>query len=82
MSSQNFERVSRYVSPLLKELVLSLLNDQPEEPLPYMIKWLENKIGIQNSKSEKEELFELRQEISRIKNQNEEVPSEDEEKDD
>jgi hypothetical protein len=32
-----------------------------------MIKWLERKVGIENQKTEKEELFELRQQLARLK---------------
>jgi hypothetical protein len=66
MSSQNNERISRVLNPLLKELVANLLENRPDEPLMFMVRWLEDKCGIKNAKTEREELFELRQEISRL----------------
>jgi hypothetical protein len=67
MNPQSKEHLNRFLNPLLRELVKDLLEIQPEDPLPFMIRWLENKCGIENQKSEKEELFELRQQLARLK---------------
>lgn len=67
MNPQSKDHLNRLLTPLLRELVKDLLEAQPEDPLPYMIKWLERKVGIENQKTEKEELFELRQQLARLK---------------
>jgi hypothetical protein len=67
MDSLSRDNLTKALTPFLKELVVSLLEHQPDDPLLYMIKWIEQKLGIKNSKSEKEELYSLRQEIAAIK---------------
>ena len=66
MNPNSKDHLNRLLTPLLRELVKDLLEAQPEDPLPYMIKWLERKVGIENPKTEKEELFELRQQLARL----------------
>lgn len=63
----NKDVLNRALSPFLRELVTSLLNEKPEDPIPYMIMWIENKLGITNSISEKEELYRLRKEMTALK---------------
>jgi len=65
--SQNKQQLDRFLTPLLRELVKDLIEVQPEDSLQYMIKWLENKCGIENARTEKEELFELREQLARLK---------------
>ena len=67
MKSQNREQLDRFLTPLLRELVKDIIEIQPDDSLHFMIKWLENKCGIENARTEKEELFELREQLAKLK---------------
>lgn len=66
MKSQNKEQLDRFLKPLLRELVKDVIDLQPEEPVQFMVKWLEKKCGIEGARSEKEELFELRKQVAEL----------------
>lgn len=70
MSGVNKDYIETNLNPFLKEVVATLLVKKPEDPLPYLLSWLENKLGIEGQLSEKAELHMLRQEVARVKSNN------------
>lgn len=67
MSAQNKDYANAVLNPFLKEVVAALLVHKPDEPLPYLLNWLEKKLGYEGQLSEKAELHKLRQEVARLK---------------
>ena len=55
------------LNPFLKEIISAVLLKKPDDPVPFMIDWLQNKLGLPSKQSEKEELRLLRQEVARLK---------------
>jgi cAMP-dependent protein kinase regulator len=67
MSGASKEYASSVLNPFLKDVVNTLLVSKPAEPLPFLMAWLEQKLGLEEQLSEKEELHRLRQEVARLK---------------
>lgn len=55
------------LNPFLTEIVALLLQNKPDEPLPFLKQWLEDKLGKSGQLSEKDELLKLRQEVARLR---------------
>ena len=72
MSGPSKDYINKKLNPFLKEVVGVLLVKKPDKPLPYLMDWLEEKLGKVGQLSEKEELHMLRQEVARLKAQNDE----------
>ena len=55
---------------VLEPMINSVLKDNPEDPVKYMIQWVNRYMGLSNeSSTEKEELSNLRKEIAQYKSQ-------------
>lgn len=67
MSGAHKDYIQNVLNPVLQEMVSSLLVSKPEDPIPYMIKWIKDRLNIHDQPSEKEELRILRQEVARLK---------------
>ena len=67
MSGQQKEYITQTLNPFLKEIITAVLLKTPEDPVPFMVDWLSNKLGVPSKKSDKEELRLLRQEVTRLK---------------
>ena len=67
MSGQQKEYIMTTLNPFLKEIIASVLAKKPDDPVPFMVQWLRNKLGLPEKQSEKEELRLLRQEVARLK---------------
>ena len=59
--------ISRSLNPILNELTVEVLRERPENPVVFLIQLLNQRLGIKNTVSEKEELRILRQEMARLK---------------
>lgn len=65
---KDVEFLEEKVRGVLEPLVASVLKEDPEEPVEYMINWLNAYMGISNDgNAEKEELMNLRKEIKKYK---------------
>lgn len=65
---KDVEFLEEKVRGVLEPLVASVLKDDPEEPVKYMIDWLNAYMGISNDgNAEKDELMNLRKEIKKYK---------------
>jgi cAMP-dependent protein kinase regulator len=67
MSGQQKEYITEILNPFLKEIVSATVLKKPEDPVLFMIEWLQNKLGLPKKQYEKEELRILRQEVARLK---------------
>lgn len=67
MSGQQKEYITKTLNPFLKEIISAVLVKKPEDPVPFMIEWLQKKLSLPSKQSEKEELRLLRQEVARLK---------------
>lgn len=64
------EFLEEKVRTVLEPMISSVLKDNPEDPVKYMIQWVNRYMGISNeSSTEKEELSNLRKEIAQYKAQ-------------
>ena len=64
--SMDEQTLKEKLRPIMEEIVFNLVSDKPEEPVDYMIKYLEKKEGFTSNGitlKEKKELEELRKEI-------------------
>ena len=58
MAEHNTDYVTQKVTPVLEEMVASLLTVKPSNPIPFMIEWLRERNGeAKLAASEKEELI-------------------------
>lgn len=66
MSGQEEHRnyLESRVNPVLQRLVTALLVTRPEQPVPFMVKWLRREYNVQD---ENEELLRLRQELAALR---------------
>lgn len=55
------------INPILDELIESVYIIKPSDPVKYCLQWLRSKAGLYLSQSEKAEVSELRQELTRLK---------------
>lgn len=67
MSGQQSDYIMQTLNPFLKEIISAVLVKKPEDPVPFMIQWIQKKLGIPEKMTEKEELRSLRQEVARLK---------------
>ena len=67
MSELDKDYVSTKLNPFLKEIVTALLLKKPDEPLKFLKRWAEERLGTEGQLSEKDELFSLRQEVAKQK---------------
>ena len=66
MSGQDDHRnyLDSKVNPVLQHLVTALLVTRPEQPVPFMVKWLRREYNVQD---ENDELQRLRQELAALR---------------
>ena len=65
---KDVEFLEEKVRGVLEPLVASVLKEDPEEPVEYMINWLNAYMGISSDgNAEKDELMSLRKEIKKYK---------------
>lgn len=65
MSSKDYSKSK--LNPFLTEIVSTVLQHKPENPLLFLKSWLEEKLSKSGQLSDKEELLKLRQEVARLK---------------
>lgn len=64
------EYLSTKLKPLFNSITESIIQDQPENPVPFIINWLKKYTGYSNEhgdSSEKTELLQLRKEMKKLK---------------
>ncbi|CAG9313861.1 unnamed protein product [Blepharisma stoltei] len=80
MSGVHKDYIQNVLNPVLQDMVSALLISKPDDPIPFMVDWMKQRLNVQDRPSEKEELRILRQEVARLK-ANKNAGSEEEQSD-